>query len=96
MMLRNVHIRVINKGDTQMASFTAAYDAGFQTWIVLSTETRARSFAMVPVGETWEFATKLEALEQAKRISSKPVAVRMIETPDRFEAVADTLYGAEW
>jgi hypothetical protein len=84
------------QGETQMTTFTAAYDAGFQTWIVLSTETRARSFAMVPVGETWEFATKLEALEQAKRISSKPVAVRMIETPDRFEAVADTVYGAAW
>jgi hypothetical protein len=86
----------INKGDTQMTTFTAAYDAGFQTWIVISNETKATSFAMVPVGESWEFSSKAEALEQASILSSKPVRTRMIETPDRFEAIADIKYGAAW
>lgn len=79
-----------------MTTFTTAYDAGFQTWIVISNETKARSFAMVPVGAAWEFSSKSEALEQAANLSGKNVPVRMIETPDRFEAVADTLYGAAW
>ena len=79
-----------------MTNFTAAFDPGYETWIVISTETRAYSFAMVPASAQWEFATKAEALEQAKRLSGKPVQTRMIETPDRFEVVADTVYGAEW
>ena len=79
-----------------MTTFTAAYDAGFQTWIVLSAETKATSFAMVPVGEAWEFSNKSEALEQAAVLSRKPVKVRMIETPDRFEAIADVEYGPAW
>jgi hypothetical protein len=79
-----------------MTTFAAAYDAGFQTWIVISTETKATSFAMVPVGETWEYDTKAEALEQAAILSRKPVKTRMIETPDRFEAIADIKYGAAW
>lgn len=79
-----------------MTTFTAAYDNGFQTWIVLSTETKALSFAMVPASKTWEFASKAEALAQASKLSGKPVKVRMIETPDRFEAVADTKYGPAW
>jgi hypothetical protein len=95
-MQRLIHISFINKGDTQMTTFTAAYDAGFQTWIVISTETKAASFAMVPVGESWEFSSKSEALEQATILSSKPVRTRMIETPDRFEAIADIKYGAAW
>lgn len=79
-----------------MATFTAAFDNGFKTWIVISTETKATSFAMIPVGETWEFETKREALEQAAKLSGKPTKTRMIETPDRFEAIADIKYGAAW
>lgn len=79
-----------------MTTFTAAYDAGFQTWIVISTETKAKSFAMVPVDENWAFSTRSEALEQASILSGKPVRTRMIETPDRFEAIADSKYGAAW
>ena len=77
-------------------NFTAAFDPGFKTWIVISTETKAFSFAMVPAAEAWEFDTKLEALEQAARLSGRDIKVRMIETPDRFEVVADTQYGAAW
>jgi hypothetical protein len=79
-----------------MKTFTVAYDPEFRSWIVLSTETKATSFAMVPVGKTWEFATKAEAVVQAWRLSGTAVAVRMIETPERFEAVADTRYGPAW
>jgi hypothetical protein len=77
-------------------TFTAAFDPGFETWIVISTETKATSFAMVPAGEKWEFPSKEEALEQAQHLSGKNITVRMIETPDRFEAVADLKYGAAW
>lgn len=79
-----------------MTTFTTAYDKGFNSWIVISTETKATSFAMVPVGEDWDFSSKSEAIEQAARLSGKNVKVRMIETPDRFEAIADIKYGPEW
>ena len=80
-----------------MTTFTVAQDG--QDWIVLSTETRARSFAMVPTGFQWFFATKAEAIAQARKINdafNMPIGTRMIETPDRFEAVADTQFGAAW
>lgn len=76
--------------------FTVAFDPDFQTWIVISTETKAASFAMIPAAEAWEFSTKLEALEQAARLSGSDIKLRMIETPGRFEVVADTRYGAAW
>jgi hypothetical protein len=77
-----------------MTNFTVAQDN--TDWIVLSTETKAKSFAMVPAGHAWAFESKKDALEQAKSLSGKEIAVRMIETPDRFEAIADVIYGAAW
>jgi hypothetical protein len=77
-------------------NFTTAYDAGYKTWIVLSDETKATSFALVPAGEQWEFATKKEAIEQAAKLSGGNIETRMIETPDRFEAIADKKYGKAW
>ena len=75
-------------------NFTIAKDG--QDWIVLSTETNARSFAMVPVGHTWLFESKADAAAQAKRLSGKQIKTDMAFTPDRFEAVADTVYGVAW
>lgn len=77
-------------------TFTVAYDAGYEAWIVLSTETKAKSFAMVPATDTYLFDRKADAVEQAKELTGKAVAVRMIETPDRFEAVEDIIYGSAW
>lgn len=63
---------------------------------------RARSFALVPTDFAWNFGTKGEALDQAAKLTGFEAAhpgsvrTRMIETPDRFEAVADTRYGPAW
>jgi hypothetical protein len=79
-----------------MKKFTVAFDPEYGTWLVLSTETRARSFAMVPVGVAWEFTNRGDAQAQARALSGTETPVRMIETPERFEAVADTAYGVAW
>lgn len=65
-------------------------------WIVLSTENRARSFALVPAGHRWSFNKKAEALAQAAALSGREIEVNMIETPERFELVADKIYGCAW
>ena len=46
-----------------MTNFTVAKDG--QDWIVISTETKARSFEMVPANHVWFFQTKGEAAAQA-------------------------------
>lgn len=82
--------------DTQMKNFAAAFDPEFGTWLVVSTETRARSFALVPIGVEWEFTNKGDAMAQARKLSGTETPVRMIQTPERFEAVADTEFGDVW
>lgn len=79
-----------------MKNFTVAFDPGYGTWLVFSTETRARSFAMIPVGVAYEFTNRDDAMAQARKLSGTNTPVRMIETPERFEAVADTVYGGAW
>jgi hypothetical protein len=76
-------------------TFTVHQDPDYG-FIVADAAIGAKSFAMVPVDHTWSFATKDEARAQAKALSGQTVATRMFETPDRFEAVADTLYGPAW
>jgi hypothetical protein len=51
---------------------------------------------MVPVGVAWEFTNRGDAQAQARALSGTEAPVRMIETPERFEAVADTAYGVAW
>lgn len=77
-------------------TFTFAKSPDHDGFIVLSRETRARSFALVPVGHDWLFDTAAEAQAQAVALSGQSIQTRMIETPDRFEAVADTRYGPAW
>ena len=56
-----------------------------------------RSAAMVPAKEAFAFTSRAEAIKQARKLSAQgTVPTRMIETPDRFEDVADTLYGPAW
>jgi hypothetical protein len=77
-----------------MTNFAVAKDE--YDWIVVSTETKAKSFAMIPVGHSWAFETEAEAKRQASLLSGQEIPTRMIETPNRFEAIADTTYGAAW
>jgi hypothetical protein len=74
-----------------MTYFTIAKDEF--DWIVLSTETKARSFALVPIGYCLAFSSREAAAEQAQHLSGREIETKMIETPFRFEAVADTVYG---
>lgn len=80
-----------------MTTFTAIKDAEFG-YVVCDASIRARSFAMVPVHHHWSFRTERDAKHQAKLLSNivGTVQTRMIETPERFEEVADTVYGAAW
>lgn len=66
-----------------------------QDWFVADATVGAYSFAMV-TGEM--FFTAKEANDKAKELMAKgqPVDVSMMETPDRFEEVADTVYGCAW
>jgi hypothetical protein len=83
-----------------MTTFTVSTDSiyGF----IVHESARAQSFAMVPEDFQWNFDSKVAALAQASKltgfVASRPgsVRTRMIETPDRFEAVADTRYGCAW
>jgi hypothetical protein len=69
-------------------------DYGF---VVADASIGAYSFAMVPAaGLQFSFATRVEAETEAKRLTGKDIPLRMLETPDRFEEVADTLYGPAW
>lgn len=78
-----------------MTDFTVYADETYG-FIVADASTSARSFALVPTNYDWSFAKKAKALAQAKALSGKDVDCHMIETPDRFEAVADTRYGCAW
>jgi hypothetical protein len=80
---------------TTSQTFTVHADADYG-FIVADASVGAKSFAMVPAGFDWSFDSKAEAKAQAIALSGKAIPTRMIETPDRFEAVADTLYGPAW
>ncbi len=64
-------------------------------WFVCDATVGACSFAMV----TKEmFDTRKQAETRAKELNAagQPVEVSMMDTYDRFEAVADTKYGPAW
>lgn len=83
-----------------MATFTVSTDSiyGF----IVHESARAQSFAMVPADFTWNFDAIGDAAAQAAKLNHfehkhpGSIRTRMIETPDRFEAVADTRYGRAW
>jgi hypothetical protein len=82
------------------AQFTTSYDADYEGYIVHEASS-AYSFARIPASFRFLFNTKAEALEQVRRLNKwlakgNRVDTRNIETPARFERVADTKYGVAW
>jgi hypothetical protein len=51
---------------------------------------------MIPAHYQAVFSRRHEAEQQARRLSGQTIELRMIDTPERFEAAADTIYGPEW
>ena len=64
-------------------------------WFVADATVGAYSFAIVPEG-FGPFVKKADAEKAAAAIQGKVLETRMMETPDRFEEVADTRYGVAW
>lgn len=79
----------------QFFAVTTDDDGGFMVYDVASS---CMSYAHIPSVECAFFLTREEAAAQATRLNLSPtlIAVRGWDTPGRFEAVADTLYGAPW
>jgi hypothetical protein len=78
-----------------MTTFNVIRDGA--DWIVADASVTAHSFAMIPKFHQAVFSRRYEAERQAEKLSGgNPIETRMVETPDRFEAVADTLYGPAW
>jgi len=69
---------------------------------IVHQSSNAYSFAMVPANFQYDFGDdKAKAWEQVRRLNKwaakgNEIKLRLIETPDRFEAVADTKYGCPW
>lgn len=80
---------------TKQTTFTVHRDVDYD-FIVADASIGATSFALVPADKAWNFTTEAEARAQAKALSGQVVNLRCLETPDRFEAVADTKYGPAW
>lgn len=82
---------------TRRATFTVHPDPDYG-FIVADASVKARSFAMVPSVAQFCFRDRAEAVAMAADLSAMDgeIPMRMLETPDRFEAVADTLYGPAW
>lgn len=75
-------------------TFTVIRDG--QDYLVADAAIKARSFAMIPARYQAMFHRRYQAERQAEKLSGQDIELRMIETPDRFEEVADTLYGPVW
>lgn len=86
---------------TQTQTFTVHHDADYG-FIVADAAVGATSFAMVPAVAAFCFPARADAEAHAAALTEQvkggwsEIPLRMIETPDRFEAVADTLYGPAW
>jgi hypothetical protein len=95
-VLGYIQIIETQTGAKQMTQFTVIRD-GYD-FVVAAAPVAAFSFAMVPRDEAHLFGTRAAAREQAKALAEKggQIALRMMETPDRFEKVADEVYGAAW
>jgi hypothetical protein len=90
-------------------NLTVHFDAGYDGWIV---RRASYAFAMsyVPVKRfkngksdsvTYYFETKKEAYEQVRRLNlwverGGELEFKNTNTPELFEAVADTKYGVAW
>lgn len=77
-----------------MSAFKVLKDADYG-YIVADASVRSFSFAMVPA-TGFAFESQKDASIRAAELAGKEVSLRMIETPDRFEEVADTRYGKAW
>jgi len=78
-----------------MTTFTVIKEPGYG-YIVADASIKAKSFAMIPAHYQAAFSRRYEAEAQAIRLSSQTIELRMIDTPERFEGAADTIYGPEW
>jgi hypothetical protein len=83
-----------------ITNFTASYSPDDECWLVHEVS-RAFSFAMVPAKNEAYFDDRATALDQVRRLHAwqrkgNKVELRNVETPGRFEAVADTKYGCAW
>lgn len=81
-------------------TFTASFSPDDEGYLVHETS-NAFSFARVPVEYRSRFDDKATAIEQVRRLhvhqkKGNAITLRMVETPARFEAVADTKYGRAW
>jgi hypothetical protein len=82
-------------------NFTFSFDRDNESGYIVHEVSNAFSFAMIPVEHTSYFETKEQAAEQVRRLHAwqqkgNVITLRCIETPERFEAVADTKYGCAW
>lgn len=86
---------------TKKITFTVSFDPDEEGFIVHEVS-NAYSFAMIPAQNQYYFGRdKAKAFEQVRRLHAwqakgNEVPLRLLETPSRFEAVADTKYGPEW
>lgn len=79
--------------------FAVIQDEG--DYLVADASFGPKSAALVPSSYCFRFVSRKAAEEQAKTLSAlsrdgRDIPTRMIETPDRFEQVADALYGPAW
>jgi hypothetical protein len=81
--------------ESVMTTFTVIREQGYG-YIVADASIKAKSFAMIPAHHQAVFSRRHEAEQQAIRLSGQTIELRMIDTPERFEAAADTIYGPEW
>lgn len=82
------------------STFTVSYDQDSGDYLVHQVS-NAYSFAMIPAKHSCFFETKTMAHEQVRRLHAyqakgNEIELRSIETPGRFEKVADTKYGCAW
>jgi hypothetical protein len=78
---------------TTATQFKAIRDG--DDWFVCDATIGAYSFAMV-TREMFDTRKQAEAQAKAHNAKGQPIEVSMMDTPDRFEAVADTKYGCAW
>ena len=81
-------------------NFKVSYSPDDEGYIVHQVSS-AYSFASIPAKHSYLFNSKAQANEQVRRLHAwqakgHEVELRSIETPGRFEAVADTKYGCPW
>jgi hypothetical protein len=86
---------------TYQIPFTVSFDPDEDGYIVHQAS-RVFSFAMIPAKYKYYFGQdKAKAWDQVRRLNAQQakgneIALQTLETPSRFEAVADTKYGCAW